>query len=375
MDPFFAALLVTATAVMGTGGVAAVVGSVAKGRIKAQRGAAWTVAARELGLSYVDERIFGRRHGQNVLAYTLRRNRGDDAYDVTVLASRLDVPLDLGLSLSQLSYQDPYGIAADIPLGEPPFDRRFLVRGDEAERVRDALSPRLRTLLMARVGDTTFHLSDTGMFIEVRGRPTNVHWIIDAIELCSRATRQLDRSRRLVRCAAPLVEHRRAWARFATAVGLHSSSTPLAMWGELHGTAVHVFAVRRDPLRYELEVRADFPTPLNLGLLVKPRGMVERLTTFFGSRDVAFDDPAFDDTFVVQGAAAEVTALLDATARQQLVALHHDFGPVLVSDDGVSLRRPTVPRDPAGVPRLVQRMAAIAERLAPRRDAQAGPYR
>jgi hypothetical protein len=347
-------------------------------RHQKERAAAWAAAARQLGLVYNGSTIYGQRYGQSVVVRTESRGSGDSRQTYTVVAAKLAVPFDMGLSVQRHGFfSDVFGRARDIPVGDPIFDQRYRVTADETHRVRAALTPRLRMLMLGSLGGATFHLSDHGMVVETTGNSRDPRWLVWAIEMCSRAANLLVHARDRVPVATPLVQHRVSWERYATAAGLSGMSSPLCMWGSIDGATVHAFAVRSGPLTYQLDVRVSFAQALGIGLMLKPKGLMDRVAIFFGSQDVKLDDQAFDESFVVRASDIETAAeLLDVNVRNDIRQLHHDLGPISVTDEGLSVRMPYVPHDPASIPRTVHRMTGVADQLASRiRSDMVGPYR
>jgi len=234
-------------------------------------------------------------------------------------------------------------------------------------------------LLLQHLGKKgTFSFGDHGTSVEVVGVSTNATWLSWAVELCTRATHKLDRARHHIPVASALVGHRHAWANYASARNLRGLDTPLCMWGNIDGAEVHAYAVRTGPHLFQLEVSLRFPQPLGLGLNVQPQGMLDKVAVFFGGQDHQFGDAMFDDAFRVKSAYPEhVASVLDGTTRAELLGVHAHVGPVSLSDDGLSVRVPTVPQDPSAVPRIVQHLTGVAERIGSRAlgDRGIGPYR
>ncbi|MBW2529182.1 MAG: hypothetical protein JRI23_33710 [Deltaproteobacteria bacterium] len=345
-----------------------------------RRHSTWAEAAAQLGLAYGGGRIHGRRYGHPVQVSTVTRGSGNNRSTYTVVSSRLETPLDLGLSVRRHGFfSNLLHGSHDIPFNDPTFDRAFIVQADEDHRAHRLLTPALRRLLLDHVGRSqTFLLSDRGMVVERPGTVSDPRWLHWAVELCSRAAYQLDQARSQVPAATPLLGHRHAWAAYATANGLRGLDTPLCMWGKLDGSEVVVFAARTGTLAYALSIQLKFPRPLGLGLVLEPQGTLDRLAIFFGSQDHRLGDADFDQAFVVKVSDADrVATVLDAPVRAQLLGLHNSVGPVSLDDHGLMVRLPFVPRDPSAVPRTVHQLTGVTEAITSRSpaDAQVGPYR
>ena len=72
-----------------------------------------------------------------------------------------------------------------------------------------------------------------------------------------------------------------------------------------------------------------------------------------------------------------VVALFDEETRKRLLVIHDTVGPLSLTDDGISVRLPHVPPDPAIVPRIVRQMLEIARFINDKRRGEraGGPYR
>lgn len=345
-----------------------------------RRRSIWATVAHQAGLAYAGGRVYGRRYGQPVDIHTVSRGSGNNRRTYTVVAGRLDTPLDLGLSIRRHGFlNDLFEGSRDVPIGDAPFDTAFLVQADEDHRARALLTPVLRRLLLDQLRrGPDFVLSDQGLVVERPGVVSDPRWLQWAVEVCSRGTYKLDRARAGVPPASPLTHHRHAWAAFATARGLRGLDTPLCMWGTLDSVEVVVYAVRTGKLTYALDIRLRFSRSLGLGLTVKPKRTFDRIAIFFGSKDHPLGDPDFDATFVVAVSdTARVGELLDPSLRAQLLGLNDQVGPVWLNDDGLTVRLPVVPRDPSAVPRTVHQLTGVVELIMSRSPASrsVGPYR
>jgi hypothetical protein len=339
---------------------------------------AWGAAAQRLGLDYHGE-ISGRLRGQALRICTETRGSGKNRATYTVVSSRLDMPLDLGLNLRRHGFfNDLFHRSEDLAVGDASFDEAFLVSADEPQRVIALFDDELRSLLLRQLaGGVSFSLGDHGMRIECTGRSRDAEWLLWAAETVSRATQAMERARRRVPGASPLAGHRAAWAGFAAAHGLRGSETPLAMWGELDGATVLAYAVRSDRHVYQLEVSLRFREPLDLGLSVQPMGLMDKLSVFFGGQDLRFGDAPFDQAFRVRAMQAhQVEQVLTADMRRELLALQARLGPLSLDDRALSVRLACVPHDPAQLPRTMDRLRGMLEILGRRAaELRKGPYR
>jgi hypothetical protein len=345
-----------------------------------KRNDAWGGVAQQHGLHYTGREIAGYKYGQPLRVYTESRGSGDSRTTYTVVSCKLQTPLDLGLHLRRHGFlNNMFHRSQDIRLGDRAFDDAFIISGDEPRRVAAALTPPLRQLLLKHLGKSgSFSFSDHGTSVECVGVNTNATWLSWAIEVCSRATHKLDKARHHIHVANALTGHRPAWAAYASARNLRGLDAPLCMWGTIDGSEVHAYAVRTAPHQYQLEVSLRFGQPLGLGLDVQPKGMLDKVAVLFGGQDHSFDDPVFDDVFRVKAAYPQyVTEVLDSTARAELLGVQSHVGPTTLSDDGITVRVPNVPRDPSAVPRIVQHLTSVSERLSSRAlgERGIGPYR
>ena len=338
----------------------------------------WAATAHRLGLHYDGRSIEGTMHGQWVRAGTFTRGSGQNRRTYTRVAAKLQLPLDLGLSLRRHGIMnDMFHGSGDHIIGDPLFDQTFIVSADEAHRVGSLFGPKLRHLLLQQVANSnSFRLEDTGARIESSGMMAaeRLAW---ALETVSRITKGVDLARGSVPVATPLAHHQHAWRTFASANSLRGHDTPLCMWGRLEGGSVRVYAVRTNRLFYEMEIEVTLETPLGIGLWVRAIGLMDKLTMLFGSQDIKLGDAFFDDAFRVQASEPELAkAVLDETVRGELMLVQQDLGPIVVNDQAITVRLKVVPHHPAVVPQAVRRLTGVADALTQRVNAiTVGPYR
>ena len=250
--------------------------------------------------------------------------------------------------------------------------------GDEPARLQALLDPGLRRLLLTQLANVSasFSIRDDGVTIERAGAVNDSVWLAWALELAARITSDLDAARRRTPCSGWLRPQRDAWLAFATANGLTGLDTPLCMWGTMEGHVVRAYAVRTDRGRYELELSVGFGTPLGLGLMLQPKGLLDKVAVFFGTRDHSLSDPWFDDTYLLRVDRTDlVDRVLDGPTRAEIMAVHQGLGPVSLNDDELTVRLPHVPAHPAVVPQTMHRLIGLVERLGARGSQHVGPYR
>jgi len=143
------------------------------------------------------------------------------------------------------------------------------------------------------------------------------------------------------------------------------------------GATVYAYSVRLARKKYCLEIWLRFEEPLGLGLLIQPMSTLDRMKDLFAAEDYKLGEEIFDETFLVRVSNPEgAVALLDQATREKLLALHRSLGPLSLTDEGLLVRLPRVPPDPAIVPSMVGQLLELATHIAQRRSQQrGGPYR
>jgi hypothetical protein len=338
--------------------------------------------AKHLGMVRVGNELFGQLDGVPVGA----RLAFDSPHKTKVQArwtlyARLQPPLDLGILMSNRL------IPVDLPSAgqimaygvDTNFDRRFSVRCDEPDRAKALMTPALRDVMLRRLHPSAMcMITDSGVAVQtVHGRADEA-MLRNGLQAVAAIADRINSARERVPAALQLRPHRIAWSRFAEGNGLQTISAPLCMFGTIEDATMYSYSVRASAGEFQLEVWLRFEDPLGLGLLVQPMRTVDRMKEMFGAADYKLGDALFDETFLVRVSDERGTvALLDENTRKRLLIIHDTVGPLSLTDDGISVRLPHVPPEPAVVPKIVRQMLEIARFIADKRGGQRsrGPYR
>jgi hypothetical protein len=336
-------------------------------RARANRDEAWRNTASRLGLQFVPGRIWGTLNGQSVQCGIEIRGGGKNQETWTVVWGFVQPKLDLGVAVHRENtiidaLASLFG-AQDIEIGDPSFDRAFVIKGDEPSRVAELLRPDLRMFLIrAKEQQLDVQLTDLGMMVQTRGAITSQPWIESVLSMMAHAAALVSAAREQVPISSALAPHYEVWSSFARAHGLQGMTTPFAMWGDLDGSKVTVSALRTGQCQYKAQVLVHYPTPLQLGLRVRPGGTLDAVFTFLGGQDHKIGDPAFDAAFVVKAnTTTQLRQIFDMTVRQTMLNIVQRVGPVEVRDDGVAVTTEGFPRDPAVIPQLVDVIKGVAQ--------------
>jgi hypothetical protein len=332
----------------------------------------WARVAQALGLVYDGCRIAGPLGGHNVEAFgkTFPRYGADVPH--TVVTSSLGWPLDLGLSVTpqrQRGLNQFLGLPetdAEPLLGDPSFDKAFAVAADEPHRAAVALMPPLRQALWAfhSEGPDAFGLHDGGFWIAQPGLVVGERWLAHALRSASDVVALLGAARAVVPVATALTAHHDAWQAFARRTGLTATTVPLGVRGVYEGARVRAHIVRVARLKYRVKVGVEFGGNLGLGLLVHRRAAPAAFPWTANDEDVSLGDPAFDEVFAARCARPDLAAMIiDADVRAALVQLNTRVGPPLLHDTALAIRTSGLSYDPTDVPRLVDHLRKIAERI------------
>lgn len=350
-----------------------------------RRNRAWARVAQGLGLYYAADRVWGKLDGQLVQLRLEWRGSGKSRTAYTVIASGLTPPLDLGLSIHPEGFLENaisglFGMH-EVQIGDPVLDPLLTIRADEPARAARLLTLPLRQMLLAiaRSGNQ-FELNDHGFSMSRVGAVEQESWLVWALRTVAHVAARVEESRPHVPAAWTLQAQQMEWVRFAQTMGLAWMTTPLCIGGRLGGVDVWAYAVRTGPALFQLEVLVRFEEPLGLGLMVRPSQALDGLARLFGGQDLLVGDPIFDGAFVIQASdPRRIATILDPEVRARAFELHQRVGSVQIRDDGITLRSLSPARNPAEVPRLVDALKTLAERLQANAlhggQKQAGPYR
>lgn len=337
------------------------------------------VAAR-LGMRRLDEEIVGELDG----AYVGARLAFDSKYERSVarwtIYARFHPPLDLGLGIApRRAAIVPPASGWPLPTGDRAFDRAFEVRADEPDRARafvrgfwDALRHRPFTAL------DLFIISDEGVAMQEPEDRVDEGSLVARLQAAQQLVAWVDGVRDRVGPPTPLRGLYPRWSEFAREVGFTMTTMPFGITGRIRGAAVRATTVRVGPQEYRLEMEVTFDRSLALGLLLQPMRTVDRVKDLFGAEDQLLGDPDFDRTFLVRVSdLAGAKELFDDELRRLVLSVHHDVGAVSLMDEGLVVRLPHVPPDPAGVPAMLERLLGLAHAIAERRGigVSTGPYR
>lgn len=277
--------------------------------------------------------------------------------------------LDLGLVVrptSVVTWLGELAGATDVEVGDTAFDKAFAVRGDEPDRVKAFLTPRLRAALMPSrespltVDDHHVTLSyGVGFF----GIPDDQPTVVRALQAVVAIANEMESARAATpppSSVAPLVAQLAAFARdhqFTCAF-----DAPPRLVGRLGDLPVWIVARRRKKHLHDLEIWIQFPQPLGFSFAVATART--GVSTWLVGEDVQIGDPAVDRAFDLRSDAPErLIALLDADARRTLLELGQ--GRVLRLDE-TSLHLVDDARDfdPVALPALIERAADLMRSMA-----------
>ncbi|MCC6899171.1 MAG: hypothetical protein IT377_09360 [Polyangiaceae bacterium] len=341
---------------------------------------AWAIgrAAQQLGAGVLD-RSFGLVRQRHRLRFDYHQGSRQNAASFAFQAE-LDVPLDLGLSISS-GATDVWG----------RFAQSFVSYGDEPARVQALTSPALQAALMAALEHTAdvadlprVQLLDNGVRIltapaAADGLPFGDDgYLVHLTEAASQVALAALEAARHVPPAASLVGLARDLERVARDTGMKFGPTPLTLEGRRHGVECRLVASRQAPLTYQLVLEARFVEPLGLGLSLGDRVEAPDFLSdlFYASPRFETGDAAFDATFEVRvGDERRARAVLGDVARRQLNQLRR-FGPFAGDDRGLTLRLPAVHATGESAISALGALgdaAAVLSGLALER--RAGPYR
>ncbi len=298
-----------------------------------------------------------------------------------VFRAGLRPSLDLGLDLAPSGIVSTLATLAgrvDIEVGDAAFDDAFVVRGDEPERVKALLSPRLRAALMA-CAKSPLAIDDHELTLHYGA---GIFGVADDLETINRSLKSLvsigaeiDAARAAVPPAAdvaPLVVQLAAYARERNLSC--AFDTPSRVIGKVGELTLWITARRRKKNATDLEVMLQFEQPLDFdfGITTARTGFDAWLT----GQDVQVGDAEIDRAFDIRTEQPQrLVALLDEGARRSLLDLGK--GRVLQLDR-TGLRLVDDARDlaPVALPALIERAADMLKTLSrATRVADIGAYR
>ena len=337
--------------------------------------------AKRLGMVRVGDELFGQ-HGDVPIGARLAFDspHGTKTRAQWTLYARIQPPLDMGL----LGYNrrlpvELSGTGVMDALGPSWFNRRYRVLCDEPARGNALLNERFCRSMMKRLHPhAMFMLTDSGVAVQTIEGLADEATLREGLNAVAAIADELNAARSHVPAAYALEPHRAAWKRFAADNGLTGIAAPLCMFGSIEDATMYAYSVRTGLGDFHLEVWLRFEDPLALGLLVQPMRTVDRVKDMFGAQDYKLGEPLFDETFLVRVSDEQgVVDLLDEETRKRLLVIHDTVGPLSLTDDGISVRLPQVPPDPAVVPKIVRQMLEIARFINDKRRGQrvGGPYR
>lgn len=298
-----------------------------------------------------------------------------------VFRAGLRPSLDLGLRLA------PSGIisalttlvgSVDIEVGDPAFDDAFAVRGDEPDRVKALLSPRLRAALMT-CAKSPLAVDDHELTLHYGA---GVFGIADDFDTINRSLKSLvalgaeiDAARAAVPPAAAVAPLAAQLAGYARERNLSCAfDTPSRLIGKVGDLSLWITARRRKKNATDLEITLQFEQPLDFtfGITTARTGFDAWLT----GQDVQVGDAEVDRAFDIRTEQPErLVALLDERARRSLLDLGR--GRVLQVDrTGLRLVDDARDFDPVALPALIEQAADMLKTMArATRVADAGGYR
>ena len=238
----------------------------------------------------------------------------------TLARAFLTRQLDMGLSVTV--GQIGGDARKRVLSGDPNFDATYTVRADEHKRAAAMVTERLcQHLRQGRVS-----VNDERVEVTAAADRESA---AQALRLAVKVANELERMSGHVPCARPLRGSVDVWLSFASTHHLATASTPLAMWGEVHGMHALAIAVRDAFENFHFEISARFPKPLDRGFSVRPASALTPLDRSGEPLGI----PAFDKLFSLHTKDPADTARLLATGvRTQLIKLR-DRGLQVRADD------------------------------------------
>lgn len=297
----------------------------------------------------------------------LFRQCGRGAY--VKITSTFDMPYDLGLGVG------PEGVlssiaellgAHDIELGDDAFDRAFMVRGDEPERVKALLGPDARNAIAGARASGDLRVTDADFSITFGVAFGGEHESIGVLEHYLRqaalVTRVVDAGAANVPPATALRPHYDAFMAFAGPHGMGVRASPLVLEGRVGRTFVTARASRRDAGSFGLSISVGAEQSLEAGLSVRPRRTgLSSLVGAMSEEKTPTGDAAFDEKLDAHARTPEhLRAALDDAIRPRLVELAA-LGEVFFDDRVLSLQAAASAIAPGSFAAVVETMRAVVE--------------
>lgn len=311
--------------------------------------------APRLALVGDEERVAGRVEGLDVSIARDLLHLGTNAgtSERLLVKVRFPVRLDLGLHISRTGSSDP---RAPFATGHGAFDGMFLAIADEAERGRALISGEVTERLL---GGPETDIADAGLTVAVG--LADAARLGEAVAYAVALSQTIERQRAATPAAAALRDFEAAWASGAEGRGVLLETAPLSAKVQLGRIASEVRAVRDGFGQFHFELRAAFPEPLGLELVLRPQNAG-------GDALRELDDPsgerAFDRYFAATARNVSLGALFDMQTRSILVDLRNAGLQVRADDRAVTAWLGFRKDDLAAPLRHLWPLAAVADAVA-----------
>jgi hypothetical protein len=318
--------------------------------------------SRRLGLD-VDTRgvsLHGHLGEQRIWIGQVLVGHGPDRQTTCWGVLDLERPLGLGFLLRRRGLRErlrrPRGPA--LALGDD-LDRLVEVHGDDADRVRNLLDPPLRVLLhraLARWRDLV--ITDASVRVMLRrppARPDELHDLVNTMRTLAVA---LVQARVAMPPPPPLAARAPAWEQLAGELGLTFEPAYPGVAGTVDGRSLRITPLRSDD-GYRAELRLGLLPHRRTGLAIRPQRGLDG--TWSGGQDILFDDPAFDQAFLVKGYDPEqVRELVGPDVRARLLLL---AATARIDVDDLRLHAGGLPLDTLALGPFVRESRAVASAL------------
>lgn len=156
----------------------------------------WGDVASELRLNYDRSapKIYGSRHGFSLRIKTVHRNKTK----WTEFTLRYDKPLPLNFELTKqhnlTGITKLFSNGQDIEVGDDDFDERTIIKGKDPEKVREFLSPQMRsTLKEIFIAFDQFEIDSLGLTCHMHNAVRNGAMVIQYTELMCGAAKAMSK--------------------------------------------------------------------------------------------------------------------------------------------------------------------------------------